>query len=81
MTFLSWLVFIFQIPPPTNVIAYDRPNDAGKAIIIQWQLSPQDTALTRYEILRISADTVQLIGSVPAGINEFIDVTCNDGIP
>jgi len=80
MAFLSWLVFILQISPPTHVIAYDRPNDAGRAIIIRWQLSPQDTELTCYEILWISADTVQLVGSVPAGINEFVDATCNDGI-
>jgi hypothetical protein len=43
---------LLALAPPTNVRAYDAPDDGGGTIIVQWQPSPDDAQLTGYEILR-----------------------------
>ena len=45
-----------QIPPtpPTDVRAFDTPNDAGRSVTITWKKSLEDTTLIEYEILRFT---------------------------
>jgi hypothetical protein len=77
--FLS-LVVLAQLAPPTHLMAWDRPNDAGKAIELTWQLSPDDSVLTGYEVLRISAQGVEKAGFVGPGVAEFTNLGCQDGV-
>ena len=70
---------------PTAVIAVDRPNDAGGAITISWELSADDAAglVTEYKILRAvsAADGPGLfseIGNATAGQNRFEDGNVED---
>jgi hypothetical protein len=43
---------LLALAPPTNIIAADRPNDAGSAIVITWNLSADDTIIEKYIIMR-----------------------------
>lgn len=49
---MIFLLLILSISPPTNVKAIDKPNDAGSAIIIQWELSTDDQHIEKYVIMR-----------------------------
>ncbi len=73
---------LITIAPVTNVQAADKPNDAGSNIIITWILSPDDTVIEYYSILRRSAhDTFeQYIGRVKNRICAFEDNTTQDKI-
>lgn len=42
--------------PPANVKASDTPNDAGESITVQWELSPQDSLISGYEVWRSEAE-------------------------
>ncbi len=71
--------------PPTAVTAIDRPNDAGGAITISWELSTDDAAgrVTEYKILRAegAADgpgPFTEIGNATAGQNRFEDGNVED---
>ena len=72
--------------PPANVVAKDIPNDAGKSIIINWDLSPDDIKENKkfigYEILRsTSSDTgFVIIGSATAGSSQLSDNETVDGV-
>jgi hypothetical protein len=44
------LLGIFTLAPPTNVSAYDTPDDGGGGITITWELSPDDSLVEGYEI-------------------------------
>jgi hypothetical protein len=46
------LINLFALAPPTNVRAYDTPDDGGGAITIEWQLSTDDNIVDGYEIYR-----------------------------
>ena len=81
MSFLLAVCFIFGIGPPEAVKACDRPNDAGKCILLSWKLSPDDAGLKSYDIVRTDAfgkDTV--VGSVPSGIGSFTDESVQDNV-
>lgn len=73
-------LFITALLPPQNVIAHDHPNDAGSAIIITWDLSPDDAVVEQYQIFRRpSADTqFTKIGFVKNNITSFIDDQVQD---
>lgn len=68
-------------PPaaPTNVIAKDRPKDAGDAIIITWTKSADDgqgrNNVDGYVILRAESPSGpwETVGRVPAGSEKFVD--------
>lgn len=49
---VSLLICLWTIAPPTNVRAFDTPNDRGESITVQWDLSPDDANLSGYEIYR-----------------------------
>ena len=74
--------------PPTQVTAMDIDNDQGISLFITWHLSLNDTQeasqVTGYNIYRKYAmvtaqdddyplNAFELIGTVPAGTDEFID--------
>ncbi len=49
---MTLLLLILAILPPTNVSARDKPNDAGNAIVVTWQISHDDALIEKYVILR-----------------------------
>lgn len=67
---------IFALAPPTDVRAYDKPNDRGDAITVEWQLSPDDHALEGYEIYRSEQEQeYELVGFTGAGRTTYEDQT------
>jgi hypothetical protein len=64
-----------EILPPSNVKAFDTPNDAGGAINITWELSPDDSIISGYEIWRSeSPDTgYTMVGYTVRGMSEHKD--------
>ena len=72
MVFLT----MFALAPPPSVRAFDAPNDGGRAIIIEWQLSPDDAELNGYEIYRSENDVdFEKIGLTGKSRNIFEDET------
>ncbi len=75
-------------PPavPTDVLAKDKPNDAGGSIIVRWTMSADDgegaESVKEYLISRVTGpdEEFELIGTVSKGIEEFIDGTTVDGV-
>jgi hypothetical protein len=71
--------------PPTNVVAVDRPNDAGGSIVVTWDISVDDGAekslVLEYHINRSETKEgeFELIGTVSSGMNRFIDASAVDG--
>jgi hypothetical protein len=65
--------------PPTNVKAYDTPNDNGHSITVTWTLSADDGAgrknVVSYEVLRSDSPDgeFEVRGMTPAGENLFED--------
>jgi hypothetical protein len=65
--------------PPTDVRAYDTPNDNGHSITVTWTLSVDDGAgrsnVVSYEILRCDSPDgeFEVRGMAPAGENTFED--------
>ncbi len=68
--------------PPSGIKAADKPNDAGSVIQITWTLSPADSIVESYVILRqAETDTFyQRIGSTTRGVSLFEDDEAEDGI-
>ncbi|MCK4941288.1 fibronectin type III domain-containing protein [candidate division WOR-3 bacterium] len=70
------LAGIFALAPPTDVRAYDTPNDGGGSITTEWQLSPDDAAIEGYEIYRSEADEIyELVGFLGSGRTKYEDET------
>ena len=63
------------LAPVTGVTAVDTPNDEGDSITITWGLSPDDSKVGEYEILRSSSESegFQSVGTVPAGTSQYVD--------
>jgi hypothetical protein len=74
------LILILAISPPQNVRATDRPNDAGNAIVVNWQISQDDALVEKYVILRRSLpDTIyENIGFTKSGNDFFEDDKAED---
>ncbi len=70
---------------PTSLKAFDRPNDAGKAIVIQWQIVPGDTVgadnFIGYDVYRSENDTgpFETVGVALRRSNQYEDQTTIDG--
>ncbi len=64
-----------EIAPPLTVKAFDTPNDGGGSITITWELSPDDSILSGYEIWRSDhPDTgYTMVGYVGRGIKSYKD--------
>lgn len=69
--------------PVSQVRAFDKPNDAGGSITIEWELSPIDSLVTKYEIFRIeetpTGEPVSA-GFVLRGTERYEDVGVRDGV-
>jgi hypothetical protein len=75
MTFII-LASIFALAPPSAVHAHDTPDDGGGAIMVEWQLSPDDAHVQRYEIFRSENEMdFEKVGSVGHGRTAFEDET------
>ena len=68
--------------PPSNIKAFDRPNDAGSAVSLSWICSIDDTSLDGYVILRraLPDTNYQKVGSTMHGVTAFEDEDVQDGI-
>ena len=70
------------LSPPTQVRAYDTPNDGGGSITVEWKLSPDDSLLRGYEILRLEGSPKAKpvsCGFVLRGTNQYQDTEVKDG--
>lgn len=78
---MVFILFLLNIAPPINVSAYDKPNDAGTAIIVNWQLSQDDALSERYVVLRRTLpDTIfENIGFTKSSNDVFEDDQTEDG--
>ncbi|MEO0114007.1 MAG: fibronectin type III domain-containing protein [candidate division WOR-3 bacterium] len=78
-------VFAQNPAPPENIKVYDTPNDAGKSVTIEWELSPTDSGdvlvLKGYEIYRsLRPDSgFENIGFALCGKTSYEDNTTQDG--
>jgi hypothetical protein len=79
---VTFLLIAVLITPPANVRAIDRPNDAGTAIIVTWNLSPSDSLIEKYVVFRKTVDDTlyQNIGFTKNGNTSFEDDDAEDGI-
>jgi hypothetical protein len=70
------LAFVFTVAPPTNVRAYDTPDDGGGVVTIEWQISPDDAELIGYEIYRSEdGETYEKVGFIGPGRTSIDDET------
>lgn len=78
----TFVAFILLVLPPTDVRAFDNPNDAGGALKITWQLSPDDSIIDGYEISRLDEGKTdyELVGFIGKARNSYIDDATCDGI-
>lgn len=81
VSFSPRLLVSLPVQPPSDVLAVDKPNDAGSAIQIQWSLSPDDSLIEGYIVLRkTQPDPIfQRIGSTMRGVTFFEDDETVDG--
>lgn len=78
---LILLTAIFALAPPGQVRAFDSPNDGGGAIIIQWQLSPDDAMLSGYEIYRSeNEEDYLMVGFLGRGRDTYEDDTDDNAV-
>lgn len=79
---MGYLVFLLVLFPPSDVRAADKPNDAGSNILISWTISPDDSAIDGYFILRKSPDDTAFhkIGSTRKGICSYEDNAATDRV-
>ncbi len=70
------LIILLAITPPSDVRACDTPNDAGQSIIVEWNLSTDDSLLGGYEIWRSESPNsgFMMVGFVGRGISRFRDI-------
>jgi len=80
-----FLLILFSFSPPTDVIARDKPNDAGSIISLSWNLSADDSVLDGYIVLKreISrAETAYVtVATTVRGVNTLEDENVQDGVP
>ncbi len=70
-----------MLPPPSNVMAVDTPNDDGSSITIKWDAAPEDSGISGYQILRrIAGGGLEEVGELlPAGTTTYVDSTIEKG--
>ncbi|MEZ5066524.1 MAG: DUF6754 domain-containing protein [bacterium] len=70
--------------PPASVAAIDAPNDAGHALVVSWQLSPDDAnadVLQGYRVLRSQGGApFEEVGIAAPGQNSFRDRVPENGV-
>ena len=82
ISFCLFATTLSAIGPPSNIIARDTPNDNGTSITILWQLSPDDSLVKKYEILRgvVGQESLSVVGSVLSGERQFFDDKVQTGV-
>jgi hypothetical protein len=67
--------------PPAKIIVEDLDNDAGEAIIIRWELSPDTAKVKGYQILRGDSPDgpFRELGTAMPGSNNFTDNQAGGG--
>lgn len=75
------VIILLTIAPPANVILFDRPNDAGTALVVTWNLSPDDPLVDKYIILRRGEDdtTYENVAFTQHGVSSFEDDGVSSG--
>ncbi|MEO0083571.1 MAG: fibronectin type III domain-containing protein [candidate division WOR-3 bacterium] len=78
-----FLIFLFltnQFSPPTNVRAFDTPNDAGKSITITWSAST-DSEIVGYQVFRCEPGKEMIcVGTLSPFETQYVDERVNNGI-
>jgi hypothetical protein len=79
------LLILFQLvsAPPPSVKAYDTPNDGGGSITVEWELSPDDSLITRYEVYRAEVskeNEPKEVTFVARGRNKIQDNQVKNGV-
>ena len=71
-----------RIAPPAEVRAVDNPNDDGGKVLLNWQVSPDNSLAAGYRIERQARDsaTFDKIGFVGKGISTFVDDRTDDAL-
>lgn len=78
---LFFLLILYQISPPANIIARDTPNDKGGSITVQWMLSKDDNILEGYDIeRREEGGEFKKVGFIGRGRRVFKDDKAKDGV-
>ena len=69
------------LAPPSNVTAVDTPNDDGSSITVKWEVAPEDSGISGYQILRrIAGGGLEEIGELlPAGTTTYVDSSIEKG--
>ena len=80
---MIFIACLLALLPVDGVRAKDQPNDAGSGLVITWQLSPDDSLVDEYQILRRDLpDTVfQKIAFTRRGVTTHTDNTVRDRVP
>lgn len=82
---MTFTLILLSLLPPNEVLAHDRPNDAGSTISLGWIPSADDSLIDGYIVLKrehSATDTVyEKIGSTVRGVSTFEDENAQDGIP
>ena len=75
------VAFSQGLSPPSNVTAVDTPNDDGSSVTIQWDVAPEDSGISGYQILRrIAGGGLEEIGEMlPTGTTSYVDSTIEKG--
>ena len=75
------IAFSQGLSPPSNVTAVDTPNDDGSSVTISWDAAPEDSGISRYQILRrIAGGGLEEIGELlPAGATSYVDASIEKG--
>lgn len=73
------LFMLAVIAPPGTPVVRDYPDDEGGRIIINWELSPHDSIIDGYAILRAIDDDFEKVVFVAGGTSSYTDST-TDGI-
>lgn len=67
---------VFTLAPPTEVHAYDTPDDGGGSITVEWQLSSDEGAIEGYEVYRSeTGKAYEFVGFVGSGRTQYQDET------
>jgi hypothetical protein len=75
-----------QLAPPTDVHAFDSPDDQGGSITITWRKSTDDIAgtadVTGYVVMRSESQTGEFesVSSVGPQSEEYLDTSVADGV-
>jgi hypothetical protein len=69
------------LPRVCEVIVSDVPDDAGGALLVEWDLAPGEQEVSLFEILRYApGEEPAVVGSALPGEREFVDGEATSGV-